>query len=248
MDKMAETIRAAAIVKLAQLGSSFLAGINPLGTSTVELGRGTKERDYAPMQTAGVLGGLVGGGVLLPGAVSGAMNVAQNMRSASGALRSPTIKTFWEGAKRPFVNMYEGVKGYGLLSDYANKGITPTPAQQRQLSNLIMKNTSLESAAKAFRGMTPLKKLRTAVTAGVGAFTGKPQISRSLATTAMPVIKKGLIGAGFGIGLPAAVTALAAYTQYRLGQKLRRKQQREMQQNTQAELARLQRARGYGGA
>jgi hypothetical protein len=236
MDRMSATIREAAIVKIAQLGRAFVEGLNPLGTGTVDLGRETEEEAYTPMQTAGMLGGLVGGGVLLPAGVMGMSNLIQKARApgAAGTV-APLAKTFWEGAKRPFVDIYQGIKGYGSLKRLANQGIAPTAAQQANLSKMIMKNTTLQQASDMFKKMGPWQKFKT----GIGMVGGKaPVLTRSMAQTALPMVRKGLATAGIGLGIPAVLSAVAAYTQYRLGQKYK-KQKREEQARA-AQQAQLQ--------
>ena len=240
MNKMNATIRAAAIVKVARLGESFLAGVNPLGTSTVELGRQTDRSAYAPMQAASVLGGLAGGGLLIPGALGGLSALTQKR---PGGFTEPLWRTMWEGAKKPFVDTYKAARGYGALRNYARKGIAPTADQQKLVSDLIMKNTSIADAQQALKKMKWTDKLR----ASYGAIRGKPvQMSQSLARSAMPAVRGALMRGGMFLGIPALISGLAAYTQYSMGQNLREKQRKERERTER--LSAIARAHGYGGA
>lgn len=221
---------------LRRLGRAYVAGINPLGTTTVELGRETPEPTYAPMQAAGVLGGLTGGGILIPGATTGAIAAYNAMKAnaiAGPGRKTSLTKAFLQGAVDPFKTLYRSAQGYKHLSRLAHRGVQMPPAIERNLTDILAKNMTLQQAAEAAKGISNVP-VDLPSTLGPHALTtapGKKQLadaakqhirSPQAARTLLPALRSKIIGGVTLLGVPALLAAYAAYKQYKMGQRLRR--------------------------
>lgn len=244
MDELAISLgRLAGMRKTAQLGKAFLAGIDPLGTTTVELGRKTPESEYVPMQMASTLGGLVGGGLLVPGLLTGTAAVVPEFRSM--LMRQPAAgqglgRQFLEGALNPYRTLWHGVHGYRDLRRMAQTGEAPAAAASERLANVLMKGTTIEQArsmaskympgaTRALSKVAPKGATADAIIDAVERRLRDPKttaVARQTAAKAMlPQLSRRLAAGGMLIGLPALLAGYTAYKQYRLGQQLRREQQ-----------------------
>ena len=224
------------INKRAGLGRAFLYGIDPLGTGTVNLGRTTPESEYAPMQLAGIAGGLVGGGLLVPAALTGTAAVVPEFQSllTQPAVGSSFGRRFLQGAVAPYRNMWEGALGYRTLSQLGRTGAPLSPSAGQQLAKTIMRGMTLEQAQQFVKQHAPnlLQTLPANATRSAESLASHVQqlfsnpatsakTLKSVATTLRPQLGRSLAAGGMLIGIPALLAGYAAYKQYKLGQQLR---------------------------
>jgi hypothetical protein len=230
--------KATMLQKRAGIGRAFLSGIDPLGTGTMQLGQDTPESQYMPMQLAGVAGGLVGGGLLVPSALTGAAAVAPEFRAilSQPASGGGLARRFWQGAIRPYQSLWHGARGYRTLAQHARTGAALPAAASKQLAATIMRGTSLEQARNLVQQFAP--QLTRAIPASARGSTdalvshvqqllSNPATSaktiRSAASTLKPQLGRSIAAGGMLIGIPALLAGYAAYKQYKLGQQVRSK-------------------------
>lgn len=220
----------------------FAGGIDPFGTFTSQYGQsaqreGVSKQEHSKKRAVSTVGGLVGGGILLPGAISGTIDAAKGLarqgtvsqrlgRGVTGAVR---------GFKAPFQGLHRAYKTKRALSSAA-QGERLNSSQIQGVKNILGKTSITDAAAAAggqpvggvsglLAGLKSKKVLRN-LDRGI--------ISPELAAQAAPKVQ-GAINEGVAtLGMGAGVGGLGAYVQYGKGVDAEKKFQRRMDKNSSA--------------
>lgn len=128
------------IAQTRSIGKDFAAGVDPFGSVT--FGYGLKdapisEGEAAKRNAAAVGGGLVGGAVVVPAAISGAIGAAKG--ATKGGLRG-AVKGGIEGAHSIYSKIYRGVRGNRSLGR-VQEGKIISPGEVRNLATLAEQST-----------------------------------------------------------------------------------------------------------
>ncbi len=198
--------------------NDFLGGVDPTGTRTFQYGMEDARQhgqSSGLRRAIGTAGGVVGGAAVIPAAVGGTIGGVKGFLMGRGGVRGRLVsagKGFLSGAKKPYTQLYQGVKANSALAaQQAGRKLTPGQAN------------SLQRFAKT--------QLPDSVTKGVGLRPKMVQrgISRMSPQQVAGVRRElgGEIGAGAAaLGLSGAISGVSAHTQYgkgaRTGTELRK--------------------------
>lgn len=220
----------------------FAGGIDPFGTFTSQYGQsaqreGASKGEHAKKRAVSTAGGLVGGGILLPGAISGTIGAAKGVaRQGTVAQRlGRGLSGAVEGFKAPFQGLHQAYSTRRALSSAAGGGRLNS-AQIQGVKDTLGKTTLSDLAASAGTrqagGLTGLlagrkaKKLLTNLDKGV--------LDPELASRAAPKVQSAINEGVATLGMGAGVGGLGAYVQYGKGVDSEKKFQRRMAKNSSA--------------
>lgn len=234
-------VKGAAAPGVSSYMKDFVGGIDPFGTYTSQYGQaaqqaGLSEKDHAKKRAVSTVGGLVGGGLLVPAAIGGTVkgvsalggggSIAQRLaRAGSAAL---------QGAVEPYSNLRKAYNAKTGLREIAAGGM-PSQAQREGLEFVAQKSTlgdvfgklkgglgsagpdaqgfgaqAGEAAKKLLRG----DSLRDVITGAVqGNDAARKAVAEKLAPQVSSAFNRGLASLGMGAGVGGA----GAYVQYGKG-------------------------------
>lgn len=116
-------------VSMGDLGKDFVAGMDPFGTYTGRYGqeaeqRGLSDGQHALRQGVGTVGGLVGGGLVVPSAITGVMGAAQGYGKGktTGERITNALAGGYEGVKKPIKSLIDARRA----SSYVNRAAANT--------------------------------------------------------------------------------------------------------------------------
>jgi hypothetical protein len=208
--------------KPTNLAQDFVAGMDPFGTFTGGYGQrnqqaGISENQHRLKSGVSTAGGLLGGAVIIPGAIGGIIEGARGVVTAKGgvgARLSAGIRGAATGATEPFSALRDAVvarKGLRKIRE----GAEATPAQLAALRE-TMGNVRLKSVEDASKDSTLTDKLRSHISSGRSPgelispdkLRMTPEVAARLEPQVGSAIRTGVsqlaLGAGFG-GLGAAI-------------------------------------------
>lgn len=195
----------------------LLAGVEPSGVITFGYGakdvpRSHKEQRHS--RALGTIGGLVGGAITVPAAISGLMGLGSGLRNIrKGGLRG-VGRAAWRGLKAPIV---EPIRAMRLRSAIKNvgKGMELKPSQSRLITKYIreyeskLPNKELAQMAEEFGRMSHKEKSKIIEKMG-------PAARKKL----RGIIGKRLESGLSALGLAGGVSGTSAYYQYGAGRRL----------------------------
>jgi len=211
--------------KTTNLAQDFAAGLDPFGVYTSEFGQRAEqnkleESEHLKKQLAMTAGGILGGGVLIPGAITGTIDgvkAVANTKGNLGARLAAGVREFGAGAVRPFAALHTGMKAKAALKRVAEGGTAG--AVGRQAIKDTLKRAPIESL---FSG---------------GSFRLSNLTPRGMARSALPAVGSAVNANLAGIGLGAGVGGLGAYVQYAKGREAERDFEERIRQGAAQKLA-----------
>ncbi len=221
------------------LAKDFAAGIDPFGNWTSGYGQqgerqGMSGGQHAARMTTGVAGGLVGGGLMLPSAISGLVEGGRGLAKGGPGIRgklTAAAKGAWEGTKAPIQDLQRGMRTTKALKQVASgeaKGLTA--AQSADLQK-ILGQASIGDAVAGAKSMGggggPLGWIRSANKARK---LMKGQVDADTARALLPAVQSGTAAGKTTLALGGAVGSVGAGVQYQKG----RLTEREFQNRPQA--------------
>lgn len=214
----------------------FVAGLDPFGMLTSQYGQraqraGISEQEHAKKRRIGTVGGLVGGGIMLPAAISGTISgagalggggsVGQRLARAGSAALS--------GATKPFRGLYQAAKAQRALGQAA-QGQRLDPKQiealksiagQARIGDVVGQSKApgrLGSMLGALKARKELARLEKGYV--------NPEVAKALQPQIRAAAGEGLATLGMGAG----VGGLGAYVQYGKGREAEKDFQARMGQ------------------
>lgn len=182
----------------------FAAGVDPTGTYTTEYGMSDVGTDTSTgaRRGVGVLGGLIGGGLVVPSAISGLMHAP----TGKGVMGK--VKAFGEGFMHPSKEIVQGIKAKRILHRAPKVGITKE--EMRFLGDKAKSQSPVGLSSRiwemqANRGLTPqqYRALPKAAIRDVETYLGQ-----------------GIKDTAIGMGLGGAFSGGSAYAQYGKGRNM----------------------------
>ena len=200
----------------------FMAGVDPTGTYTTEYGMadvGTDTNNTA-RQMSGVAGGVLGGGLVIPSAISGIMNMGK------GTGLKGKARAFGQGFIDPVRQISHGFKAKKILKNAPEAGIsqpdahflrgkimdvTPEGLRPRFMEEIRgtpegLRSRLMEEKAKTFLTPEEFRAIPKETVGGINQF-----IDDEMKSTAA------------GMGLGGAFSAGSAYAQYGKGRDMGQK-------------------------
>lgn len=129
--------------------SSFLAGVDPRGTWTLDLGRRTPAKHYAPMQTLGTVGGFLGGAAVVPGIISGLAHAIPTLLGRGGL--GAAAQAFGRGAIGPYKGLWNAVRARSALKSALKGKRALTQAERDLITKSIEQNVPIGAVTKHLR-------------------------------------------------------------------------------------------------
>lgn len=215
----------------------FLAGVDPTGTHTFQYGMqdeqtagGSKAR-----QLVNTAGGVLGGAAIIPAAIGGVVGGVKGLATGKGGVGSRLAyagKSAFTGAKQPYMNLVEGLRGRSLLKGIQH-GVPLTPKQRGAAKSLAGRMVPTQFASMPGARETAHK----AVLQGLEG--ASPQ---QLAEARRFVGGEVAAGAG-ALGLSGLINSLSAHQQYAKGQTSQQEMVRQFAPQMQKTSAFLSGAR-----
>lgn len=221
-----ELTKLAAVSSLTQ---DALGGVDPFGNWTSQYGQkaqqaGISEGQHKKKQLMGAAGGMVGGAVVVPSAISGLIGAAQGAARGKGigGRLAGAGRGLVSGAKEPMQLVHHGRKATKLLGRTA-KGTTaikPTASQKKSLE--FVKQRATVGNAGSPGGVAPEKAMEAAKAYGKGSIT--PEAARAAHAPARTAYVQGVSQLGLG----GAIGSGGAYVQYAKGRSAEKDFQKRM--------------------
>ena len=205
------------------VGAAFLAGVDPRGTWTLQLGRETRPKHWNKMQLAGILGGLVGGGLVIPGVIGGVARVVPTLMTRNARNLKSVLNAFTGGASDIYKRVWRAFAGSRALKRAAKEHRALTPKELEAVKRGITSNVTIGEAADKLLGA---KTFSPADTIEAVKKLARPNtvITPEMAEPVVKALRKGSLTGALAIGGAGGVTGFSAFKQYNLGQKLREEQ------------------------
>lgn len=223
-----------------EYAKDFMAGVDPFGVYTSRYGQeaqraGVSEHKHTAKRLIGTAGGIVGGGVVIPTAVSGIMGAVKGAKGGLGGAAAG----FLHGAQKPMKSLGGALKARGYLARAAAApgGRTAATAQEmaalKDLAGGISIGDIFRKGSKAAEGGSGFK-LRNMLSAIPSAMRGQLTLTPAQARMMHEGVKAPLRSALTGLGMAAGVGGAGAYMQYGKG----RQSEQEYRQREQEALQR----------
>jgi hypothetical protein len=223
------------------LAQDFAGGLDPFGTFTSQYGQkaqaaGLSEAEHAKKRGISTAGGVIGGGILLPGAISGVIGGAKGL-SGGGSI-SQRLARAGAGAREGFVAPFKGL----ATAARAQKALGVAEKGQRL-------NASQVQAVKDVAGQARLSSVAGAageapgrIKAMIGALKGRRQLAKldkgmvspEVAAALRPQIRSATNEGLATLGMGAGVGGLGAYVQYGKGRAAEKDFQERMKKQGSA--------------
>lgn len=218
----------------------FVAGVDPFGFWTSRLGqeaerRGTSEADHRARQVVGTVGGLAGGGLLIPSAISGVIGGVGGISGGAKGMARGAV----EGFKKPVQGLLSLHRTRGLVNRaYESSKAIPTKVELDAMKNLmgevpvgelagVAKDKAVSSAPKLRKAQQVINKLQRGGNVPVTANRAK-ELDEALSVPTRKILS--------GIGMGAGVGGLGAYAQYGKGRQMEQEFQQRLEQEFQQRL------------
>lgn len=205
------------------IGKDFMAGVDPTGTYTTSYGIEDADTTGATpwvRGAAGVTGGLIGGGLFVPSAISGLVSAPGGY--AAGKLPG-MARSFWQGFKAPIQGVYQGARSARALGRASKKGLTPkevsllhnvSGGEVSNMAEMVQPHVPQQVSQGISDALN--KKVQHYATHGMTAkqYNKIPQAAREHATDTV----KSQLGVGLStLGLAGTIGAGSAGVQYAKG-------------------------------
>ena len=218
------------LAAVSSLTQDALGGVDPFGNWTSQYGQkaqqaGLSEGQHRKKQLVSAAGGLVGGAVVVPSAISGLIGAAQGAARSKGGIGARIAgagRGLVSGAKEPMQLVHHGRKATKLLGRTA-KGTTaikPTASQKKSLD--FVKQRATVGNAGSPGGVAPGKAMEAAKQYGKGSIT--PEAARAAHAPARTAYVQGVSQLGLG----GAIGSGGAYVQYAKGRSAEKDFQKRM--------------------
>ena len=185
----------------------FKGGMDPFGIWTSGYGYGAQKAgltkaQHAKKRAVATAGGVVGGAILIPSAITG---IVEGAKSLSGGWRG-AAKGFLRGAAMPYKALYDVTRARGVAKKVMKSGGKFTPKGQKivgKLGDYVPVSTVTGSLGGA------------KVKSGVSKSLSHPEIAKVIHTQSGPALKSAVTQ----LGLAGGVGGTSAYIQYGQGKK-----------------------------
>jgi hypothetical protein len=215
----------------------FAGGLDPFGFWTGRYGqeaqrRGDSEAIHTGRRLIGTAGGIVGGGILLPSAISGVMGAVGGAKKGLGG----AARGFVTGARKPVGNLLRARTATKFLGRAQSLGTAvPTSKELAALRGLSQQATvgSLmpHLAGKGARGQAAKAKKYSRL---LQAKKRVGRISGDVAAAGHEGLRGPIQEALTGVGMGGAVGGVGAYAQYGKGREAERGFQKRLQEGERA--------------
>ena len=226
------------------LAQDFIAGVDPFGIYTSQYGQqaeqaGLSEKQHKLKTTVSALGGIAGGGVVVPTAVSGIASGITEAAKGGGPLSARlarAAKGFVTGAQAPWKSLGSAFTARAAINRAAR---TPGGARLSDKEIKAIKNLMGGATLKSVFSTTsdPSKGFLSRLVgakdtfSGLGAFATQGRLTQQLAQRAKAPISTGIKAGVGGLAIGGAVGGGGAAIQYRKGRQSEQKFQRRLAMN-----------------
>lgn len=225
------------------LAQDFIAGVDPFGIYTSQYGQaaeqaGLSESQHAKKRVVGAIGGAVGGGVVLPTAVSGIAQGIIEGAKGGGPLASRlsrAAKGFVSGAKAPWQGLSQAMIARGAVRRAAGSASgAKLSAKELEAFKSLMSQARITDVLKPggkgkgfLSGLTDTKDMAV----GAANLLGRGRLTQQMAKKIQSPLSSGVAAGVGGLALGATVGAGGAAVQYSKGRQSEKKFQRRLAMN-----------------
>jgi hypothetical protein len=239
---MHEATSHAFLDELTKIGyaKEFAAGVDPFGIWSGRYGQeaqreGISEGKHKARQLVGTAGGVLGGGLLVPSAISGIMGAVGGAKGGLGG----AARGFVKGFKKPVGSLVQAGRARGLLRRAAKSGSAVASKAEGKALRGLAEQVPVGDLAAAARGQGKgvaglAAKAKETIPELLQAGQGGLRISAEHAAPVQAALKAPIRKAVTGVGLGGAVGGLGAYAQYGKGRQAEKEFQQRLKEKSSA--------------